>query len=191
MNDCNHEGTALLLMDLMPLVVPTFGGDEAMLERLSQATVVGRSRGVTVIYVRVIFRDGYPEVSRANKIFSAVIENFDFTETNPALEVHPAVAPHAGDILVTKRRVSAFAGSDLDLVLRARHIHRLVLGGVATSGVVLSTVRQAADLDFELVVLSDGCADGDAEVHRVLLERIFPSQAHVMTVDAWIASLDN
>ena len=51
---------------------------------------------------------------------------------------------------------------------------------------VLSTLRQAADLDYQLVVLEDACADFDPEVHRVLLEKVFPRQADVMTVDDWI-----
>ncbi len=50
--------------------------------------------------------------------------------------------------LIDQRRVSAFAGSDLEVLLRARGSGHLVLAGIATSGVVLSTLRQAADLDY-------------------------------------------
>ncbi len=85
--------------------------------------------------------------------------------------------------------MSAFAGSDLDVVPRAGGIEALVLSGIATSGVVLSTLRQAADLDFSLTVLSDGCFDADAEVHRVLCEKVFPRQAQVLTVAAWVDAL--
>ena len=93
------------------------------------------------------------------------------------------------DIVVTKLRVSAFAGSDLEVLLRGLEVRDLVLAGIATSGVVLSTLRQAADLDFGLTVLSDACADGDPEVHRVLLEKVFPRQADVVTTAEWTASL--
>jgi nicotinamidase-related amidase len=62
-----------------------------------------------------------------------------------------------------------------------------VLAGIATSGVVLSTIRQAADLDYELTVLEDGCADADPEVHRVLMEKVFPRQASVITAQEWIS----
>jgi nicotinamidase-related amidase len=85
--------------------------------------------------------------------------------------------------------VSAFAGSDLDVVLPAGGIEALVLTGIATNGVVLSTLRQAADLDFELTVLSDACADTDEEVHRVLIEKVFPRQAAVMAVSEWADAL--
>jgi nicotinamidase-related amidase len=103
--------------------------------------------------------------------------------------VHADVAPLEAEIDVNKKRVSAFAGSDLEVILRARGIGELVLCGIATSGVVLSTLRQAADLDYALVVLEDACADADAEVHRVLCEKVFPRQASVLGVEEWIASL--
>jgi len=90
---------------------------------------------------------------------------------------------------VTKLRVSAFAGSDLEVILRSRRIDTLVLSGIATSGVVLSTLRAAADMDYRLVVLSDACVDADPEVHRVLMEKIFPRQAEVLTVDEWARTL--
>jgi nicotinamidase-related amidase len=72
--------------------------------------------------------------------------------------------------------VSAFTGSDLDVLLRAAGGERIVLAGIATSGVVLSTVRQVADLNYRITVLSDACADADPEVHRVLMEKVFPRQ---------------
>jgi nicotinamidase-related amidase len=183
------RGTALLLMDLMPITVPAFGGDDALLHRLADAAAAARAAGVTVVHVRVCFRSGYPELSPANKVFATVAAAMDFTEANAATQVHPALAPREGDVVVTKRRVSAFTGSDLDVVLRSRSIHTLVLAGVATSGVVLSTLRQAADLDLRLTVLCDGCADADPEVHRVLTEKVFPAQAEVVTVAGWITSL--
>jgi nicotinamidase-related amidase len=95
------------------------------------------------------------------------------------------VAPQQGDIVVIKRRVSAFTGSDLEVVLRGLGIGTLVLTGISTSGVVLSTLRQAADLDYQLVVLSDACLDLDSEVHRVLTEKIFPRQADVRATSDW------
>lgn len=88
------------------------------------------------------------------------------------------------------KRISAFTGSDLEVVLRSRNITDLVLAGISTSGVVLSTVRQAADRDYRLTVLSTACADADREVHRVLVEKVFPRQAAVLTVAQWAAQLD-
>ena len=120
-----------------------------------------------------------------------IVERFAgrLTEDDPGSRVHPAVAPAPGDVVVSKRRVSAFAGSDLDIVLRAGGIHSLVLAGIATSGVVLSTLRQAADLDYRLTVLADGCLDADPEVHQVLLHKVFPRQAEITTIADWAAGL--
>jgi nicotinamidase-related amidase len=64
-----------------------------------------------------------------------------------------------------------------------------VLAGIATSGVVLSTVREGSDLDYRLIVLADGSADPDPEVHEFLTTRIFPRQAEVTTSEDLIGRL--
>jgi len=112
-----------------------------------------------------------------------------FTEASPATQIHPALGPRQGEPVVLKKRYSAFSGSDLDVLLRSVGATRLVLSGIATSGVVLSTLREAADRDYELVVLADACFDADEEVHRVLTEKVFPRQADVLTVAQWVSAL--
>jgi nicotinamidase-related amidase len=180
------SGQALLVMDVQRVVVDRYP-DPTYLPRLGEAIGAARVAGVPVIYVVVGFRAGYPEISTRNKMFGGLVGTPAAAGADEATQIHPRVAPEPGDILVTKRRVSAFAGSDLDMVLRAGGIDHLVLTGIATSGVVLSTVRQAADLDFGLTVLADGCLDADPEVHRVLTEKVFPRQADVTTVADWTA----
>jgi nicotinamidase-related amidase len=180
-------GTALLVMDLQRGIVDRHP-DSAYLSRVQQGIAVARAAGLPVIYVVIGFRPGHPEVSPANQIFSAIAGTGRYADGDPAAEIHPDIAPAPGDVVVTKRRVSAFAGSDLELVLRSQGIDTLVLTGVATSGVVLSTLRQAADLDYRLTVLADACLDSDPEVHRVLTEKVFPRQATVTTVADWAPS---
>jgi nicotinamidase-related amidase len=179
--------TALLIMDVQPEIVGRFDAS-GLTERLARAAAAARAAGVRVIYVKVGFRDGYPEIAPQSAMFSRIAELGGFVE-GVSSEVHPAVTPQPGDVVVTKRRVSGFAGSDLDVILRAGGIEALVLTGIATSGVVLSTLRQAADLDYSLTVLSDGCVDTDDEVHRVLCEKVFPRQAKVLTISEWIDAL--
>jgi nicotinamidase-related amidase len=157
-----------------------------VVDRAARAIAAARSAGVPVIYVKVDFRPGFPEVSPHNRAFSQVAGGGFLGDK---AGVHPDVAPEPDDVVVTKRRVSAFTGSDLEVVLRSMEIGRLVLAGISTSGVVLSTLRQAADRDYELVVLSDCCADGDEEVHRVLLEKVFPRQAEVVDLETWTGTL--
>ncbi|GAA1652050.1 cysteine hydrolase family protein [Actinoplanes couchii] len=180
--------TALLVMDVQPAVTDRYP-DADYLPRLATAVGAARDAGLPVIFVVVGFRAGAPEVAAHNRMFGGLAGRD--LPASPT-DVHPAVAPLPGEAIVVKRRVSGFAGSDLDMLLRASGIDHLVLTGIATSGVVLSTLRQAADLDYRLTVLADGCLDNDPEVHRVLTGKVFPMQADVTTVDAWIgATLTN
>ena len=183
------DATVLLVMDVQRGIVERFAGDTGYLPRLAGAVTAARAAGIPVIYVTIGFRPGHPEISARNKSFSAVASSGRFAAGDPAAEIHPAVAPGDGDLIVTKRRVSAFAGSDLDVLLRGLGAGTLALAGIATSGVVLSTLRQAADLDYRLVVLADGCLDADPEVHQVLTGKVFPRQADVLTVAEWEARL--
>jgi nicotinamidase-related amidase len=184
--------TALLVMDVQNGVVERYleGADTApLLDTLGRAISAARAAGVAVIYVRAAFRTGAPEISDRNKSFAGRAAAGGLGVEDPGTQVHPAIAPQADDIVVVKKRVSAFTGSDLDVVLRSLEVDSLVLTGIATSGVVLSTLRQAADLDYRLTVLEDGCADVDAEVHRVLLGKVFPRQATVESTEDWSVAL--
>jgi nicotinamidase-related amidase len=181
---------ALLVMDVQNGIVErVVEQSQALLATLERAATAARAAGVPVIYVRVAFRPGAPEISRRNRAFSAVADAGAMGDEDASTQIHPAVAPQADDVVVTKKRVSAFTGSDLEVVLRSLGVDSLVLTGIATSGVVLSTLRQAADLDYELTVLRDACADADPEVHRVLLDQVFPRQAVVVTTDQWVEQL--
>jgi nicotinamidase-related amidase len=179
------DATVLLVMDVQREIVGRFADDDGYLPRLSRAIAAARGAGIPVVYVTAGFRPGHPEISARNRTFSAVAAAGRLAEGDPGAQIHPAVAPLPGDPVVTKRRVSAFAGSDLEVLLRGLGAGTLVLSGIATSGVVLSTLRQAADLDYRLVVLADACLDADPEVHRVLTEKVFPRQADVLTVAGW------
>jgi nicotinamidase-related amidase len=182
--------TALLVMDVQNGIVDRLGERApALLDTLDLATTAARANGIPVVYVRIAFRPDSPEISDRNRSFSALAGKGGMAIDDPATLIHERVAPQPGEVVVLKKRVSAFAGSDLDVLLRALDATSLVLAGISTSGVVLSTLRQAADLDFDLAVLRDGCADVDEEVHRVLCEKVFPRQAEVIDTEAWIDSL--
>jgi len=150
-----------------------------------------RSSGMPVIHVQVGFRAGLPEVSPRNPLFGAILSNPQHQQLfqGPAGAIHPALGPEAGDIVVTKHRVSAFCGTDLQMILRAHETDSLVLFGIATSGVVLSTLLEASDADYRLAVISDCCADLDVELHDALLTRLFPRCATVITAADFLAVL--
>lgn len=182
--------SALLIMDVQQGVVERFG-QPSLLDCLGNALAAARSADIPIIFIRVAFRPGFPEVSPANRSFSAIASTAGdrFGENSTATQIHPALAPRPGEPIVVKKRVSAFTGSDLEVLLRSMNITHLVLAGIATSGVVLSTLREAADRDYQLTVLADACADADEEVHRVLLDKVFPRQATVIATQQWAASL--
>lgn len=182
--------TALLVMDFQMLIVEGFAdGKEDLLDRTSRLIGAARKADMMVLYVVVGFRPGHPEISPRNAVFGPVRKSGMFVSGTPGTEIHPAVGPEPGEIVVTKHRVGAFLGTDLDMALRANGMETLVLAGIATSGVVLSTLRHAADADYQIVVASDCCSDRDAEVHRVLLEKVFPRQAKVLTSEEIISAL--
>ncbi|MGH1550653.1 cysteine hydrolase family protein [Leifsonia poae] len=179
--------SALLLCDFQNGIAGR-PGMEGAVDAAARALDAARTRGIPVIFVRVAFRPGYPEVAASNLSFSAHAASAgDLMHVDsPYTQIVDALAPGEEEPVVVKKRISAFAGSDLDVLLRGLGADELVIGGISTSGVVLSTVRQAADLDFRLAVLADACADADPEVHRVLTEKVFPRQAAVVTVDEWV-----
>lgn len=172
--------SALLVMDFQTAVVEMVAsGSPGLLSTTASLLDAARSAGTRVIYVVVAFRAGYPEVSTRNQSFCALRESGRFVEGSAGTALHEAVAAKPGEVTVTKHRVSAFTGTDLDMILRASGVDTLVLAGIATSGVVLSTLRHAADADYRVVVVEDCCADRDPEVHRVLMEKVFPRQATI------------
>jgi nicotinamidase-related amidase len=177
------QQTALLIMDYEPGILGRLEDADALLDRAAEAIAVARGQGALVAYVRVAFEDDeYDAIPPTNKMFAAVAEGRALGAESPATQVHERVAPEPGDIVVRKTRVGAFSTTDLDEQLRKRQIGALILAGVSTGGVVVSTVRDAADRDYRLIVLADGCADPDAEVHDVLLGKLFPRQADVITI---------
>lgn len=181
--------SVLLVMDFQNGIVGRLG-NASVVETAGRAVKAARGSGIPVVFVRVAFRPGFPEVAASNRSFGQLAQAGDaYTQDNPATQIHAELEPRADEPVVVKRRVSAFSGSDLDVLLRAAGADSLILAGISTSGVVLSTLRQAADLDYRLTVLADACGDSDPEVHRVLTEKVFPRQALVTTVSDWTASL--
>lgn len=183
--------SAVLIMDYENAIINMLPEKSRapLLEKASAILKSAREAHIPIIYVVVNFRNGYPEINPQNSLFSRLKGSGLFLEGSQGAEIHPQVAPQPGDIVVTKRRVGAFSTTDLESILRANNINTLVMFGISTSGVVLSTVRWAADMDYKMLVVSDACADRDDEVHRVLTEKVFPVQATVTTSQAFQQAL--
>jgi len=184
--------SALLVMDMQSGILAMVGDEEkkaSLLAQTSKLLDAARKARMRVVYVVLGFRPGHPELSPKNATFAPVRENGLFLSGGAGTEIDAALAPRADEPIVTKHRVSAFSGTDLDMILRANGIETLVLAGISTSGVVLSTTRHAADADYKIVVVEDGCADTDLEVHRVLFEKVLARQATIVKVADVTAAL--
>ena len=181
--------TALLLMDFQNGIAGRPGSEDAV-AHAADALAAARASDVRPIFVRIGFRRGMPELATGGAFGARAAGAGDsMLLDHPGTQIVDRLAPRDDEPVVVKKRISAFAGSDLEVLLRSLRADHLVLAGIATSGVVLSTVRQAADLDFRLTVLADACADADEEVHRVLTEKVFPRQGTVTTVEEWARGL--
>jgi nicotinamidase-related amidase len=178
------ESTALLVMDYQVDALTKFMTAAQSADAIAcvpDLIAMARGAGMMVIHVVVAFRPGHPEVSPRNPLFSALRANGIAMAGSEGAAIHPAAAPREGEPIVVKHRISPFIGTELETLLRANDIDTLVLAGVHTSGVVLSTVRHAGDLDYRLAVVRDCCADPDAEVHAMLLDSVIAKQAAVVT----------
>ncbi len=178
--------TALLLIDMQR---NAFEGDEprarllrasGVAERLAGVVAAARAAGALVVYVYATSRaDGTDQV--ALPIQGGMSGRGRPAEGSPAWEVIDALRPELGDYRVIKRRRNAFHGTDLDLLLRARGITTLLVGGQRTTIGVEGTVRDAFDRDYAAIVLSDGCGGVPDDEQRWAMERVFPGMARVLT----------
>ena len=183
--------SAMLSMDLQSGIVSVYAPDGELVTRAGTLLQHGRDAGLTIVHVKVGFRPGLPEVHQRNMLLGGIKSSPRHQQlfAGSAGAIHPAIDPHEGDLVVTKSRINAFVGTDLALLLRARDIDTLVLFGIATSGVVLSTTLAAADADYRLFIVKDCCADLDPSVHACLIEKVFPRCATVLAADEFVRML--
>jgi nicotinamidase-related amidase len=174
------RSTALLLMHFQNDIVHpdgAFGPSrqtirpalDAMLAAAASAQRAARASGVPVIHVAVAFRPGYPDLNRRSPLFAGIEQRGALVEGDWGAAFHEAIAPQPGDLTVVSRGMSAFGGSDVDLLLRLANVNAVALAGFATNGVVESTARDAVDRGLGVTVLEDCCAASSEETHRAAL----------------------
>jgi nicotinamidase-related amidase len=175
-----------MVMDYQPALLGFLPDPTAVLDVANVAIRVARTQESCVGYVRVGFTDAdyekFPEESVMGIRVKSSRPNLDSNAVTAAFHIG-LEPPGENDIVVRKTRVGAFSTSDLDRQLRDLGVGSVVLAGVHTSGVVLSTVREAHDMDYQVYVLADACADPDPSVHQFLIDQIFPKQARVIGSD--------
>ncbi|CAG7938985.1 unnamed protein product [Penicillium salamii] len=181
--------TVLLILDVQKGVIDRLENTTPYLERVASTVASARKANIQVIHVVTGFRPGYPENNPNNSSVPAVVARGEYLEGDSSVQVHPLVAPTNQEVTLTKRRVSAFFATELDMLLRCAKAETIVVAGLITSGAVLSTVRQAMDMDYRVTILEDCCMDRDEEVHRVLMEKVFARKAEVVSGKEWAESL--
>lgn len=176
--------SAVLIMDYQNIILEGFiPTTEATKVINNTATLLNAARNasIPVFYVKVGFASGYPEVNANNAVFSGIKSAGLFLINDARTDIHAALKPLAEDPVIIKHRVGAFTATSLDMQLRAKGIETLVLAGVTTSGVVLSSVRQALDLDYRLVVATDCCTDTSPAKHEIIMNEVIADHCAIMT----------
>lgn len=172
--------TAFFVMDFQNDIVDAKGalGSHGLADQVTKTNAIpntakalaaARKAGMLVVHVAVAYRPGHPEVAAGTPLFQSIKDGDALVEGSWGAEFHPELLPVDGEITVTKRGVSAFAGTDLELVLRNRGIDNVVLTGIATTFVMEGTARHAVDLGIPVTVLDDCCASMTPAMHDASL----------------------
>ncbi|MCG2622556.1 cysteine hydrolase [Arthrobacter sp. I2-34] len=174
--------TALVVIDMQQGAVSAGGaiGDSghdlsmmpAVVEACGQAIAAARANGVPVFHIRV---ENLPDGASSPAAWLRAL----YTAANgrpidlgrlslkgdPATDFCEPCMPEAGEVVITKRRPSAFVGTELALLLRSQGIESVALVGVSTGGCVEATLRDAVHNDFYAVLLEDAVGAYDTVVH--------------------------
>ena len=177
---------ALLVIDIQrdyfpgggyPLVAP-----EAAAERAARLLEHFRATGESVLHLQHVWDDPDATFMRPG---------------TDGVEIHEAVAPRAGEPVLTKAEPNGFKDTELERELRERGVEGLVVAGMMTSMCVDSTVRAGSDLGFEITVAHDACAAPDLEfgglsvpgaaVHAAFIAALGQDYANVLSAAELIA----
>ena len=198
--EIDKQRTAVLSMDFSNDIVHLEGAlkgfgfadmvsEYDVLDKTGQLLVAARGSGVRVVHVSVKFQPGYPERPANAGLWQSLQDADALRDGTWGAQIHPRVAAQASEAVVTKRGVSAFTGTDLDQILRANGIDTVLLAGVATNLVVEGTARQACDMGYNTVVISDCCAAADRQTHEAALTITLPYLCTVASLDEALASM--
>jgi len=169
-----------------------FGGEverRGVIPKVQRVLEKAREKGLPVIFTRVCFRPGYPDLIANDPLFSMVKQANCLVEGSPGAELIPEVGPKPGDLVVNHRRVSGFHESDLHVILVANRINTLVMFGVASNITVESTARQAVDLGYRVIILEDCCAAASQSIHDSSMESLKILCEEVTTSDRFLEAL--
>ncbi len=173
---------ALLIVDLQRVFVDPQGSSflpfaPAACERLLPLVEAFRRVDRPVIFTRHVHRDPRLDGGAMGRWWRSLI-----LEGSPDAELAGPVGPIEGERVITKSRYSAFAFTDLEMVLRSLQVEDLVIGGVMTNLCCETTARDGFVRDFNVFLLGDGTASSDPSLHLASLRNIAYGFGRVMSV---------
>jgi len=155
-----------------------------------------RAAGAMVAYANADHRADHGTVARTLRDTDNRLRPLTDESHKPAIvggtrgaQVVAELAPQAADYIVPKHRWSAFHGTYLELALRARRVHTLVLCGGSTDVGIAATAFAARDFDYNLLIISDACTSPEQDNHAQFMKRIFPRMARVRTTSEVVRML--
>ena len=183
---------ALIIVDFaMAYLEPTsplYAGVENELEANIALRAAADAAGVPVVFTRVEYAPG----GREGGLFYRKVKSLSSFDTgNPLGKFHPRLAPHDGDLVVTKFYPSAFFGTALASTLHSLGIDTAVITGLSTSGCVRATALDALCHGFVPVVVADACGDRDPAVQASNLFDLQAKYADVIDSRAALAYLSD
>lgn len=177
--DLTPSRTAVIAVHMQHDIVTAdgaFGGffaaqaaERDVIGQAGQLLEAARRSGATVVYTRVAWQPGYPDLVANSPLLGMVAQFGALVEGSGKTEIVPQLTPQDGDIVLTHQRVGGFSASQLDVILRSRGIDTVLFAGVATNASVESTVRQASDLGYRTIVVADACSAADPGAHHAAI----------------------
>lgn len=159
-----------------------------VLDAVGRILDAARAAGAAVVYTRVAWAHDYSDLNPNSPLLGMVVQNGCLAEGSAGAAVVEELTPREGDVVVTHKRVTGFADSELDAVLRAAGVDTVVFCGVATNASVEGTARAASDLGYRTVVVADACSAATPGAHQASLESL-GLLAEITTTDELVAGL--
>jgi nicotinamidase-related amidase len=173
--DLNPSSTAVIAVHMQKDIVSADGALGGFFAaQATERDVVGvtgklldaaRAAGATVIYTRVAWLPGYPDLVANSPLLAMTMQAQALIDGTDKAEIVPQLTPQGSDIVLTHKRVGGFSASQLDVILRSRGIDTVLFAGVATNASVEGTARQASDLGYRTIIVADACSAADPGAH--------------------------
>lgn len=181
-----NNNSALLVIDMQEGIARNMNNIDYVIGENIHEISIARNHNIPVVFVITSFESNFLDISSNNKFFPMIKDSgVPMTKGEYGTKVLKELNPYFNEPIISKNRISAFAGNKLYVLLRSMEINHLILAGVATSGTVLSTALESADKDYITTVLSDATEDPIPNNHQFLIKQILPTSSNIKTIQEW------